>query len=447
MAASVSCVEVVALPVVARAGRQQRIERRLPADERMRADEIDDRLAQRRSGAAALSPSASAPHSTARRSAPPLPCHSAGTKGSGGRLAQHHPGVISSGAPAMILPKAARTPAGASASGWTTARRHLRTERRAAGTRTTSPRRNCRRRRASPRTGRVLARARARSSPSAVTTSTETQVVDGQPELADQPAEAAAEREPGDAGGRVDPAGHGEPEACVSRSKSASSAPGLDAGAARGRVDRTDAHPATGRSSGRRRRWPCRRCCGRRRARPASSRARARTSTAAITSAAPAHADDQRRAGGRSCRSTRPRRVVAGVTRSSTLPRSALRKAATSSPLTGTVPLERACKCESDLVSHCRFWLRLGCYHKGPALAPSGFGICARAGRPQPHGSRRGPGPQDWNRMAPARSVSIPRRAAVRQLTVRNRAGDDAPGCPRTARRLRQAEGFKRQRC
>ena len=39
--------EVVALPVVARARRQQRIERRLPADERVRRDDVGDRLAER----------------------------------------------------------------------------------------------------------------------------------------------------------------------------------------------------------------------------------------------------------------------------------------------------------------------------------------------------------------------------------------------------------------
>ena len=38
------------------------------------------------------------------------------------------------------------------------------------------------------------------------------EVVDGQAELAAQPAEAAAERQPGDAGGGIDAEGRGEPE-------------------------------------------------------------------------------------------------------------------------------------------------------------------------------------------------------------------------------------------
>ena len=72
-----------------------------------------------------------------------------------------------------------------------------------------SRRRSCRRRRGSPRTGRVvLARRRRRTRPSAVTTSAREQVVDRQPVLAHEIADPAAERDPAD----PDRAGVAEPD-------------------------------------------------------------------------------------------------------------------------------------------------------------------------------------------------------------------------------------------
>ena len=78
-----------------------------------------------------------------------------------------------------------------------------------------------------PRTGRgSRARSPGRSRPSAVTTSAETQVVDREAQAAAQPAEAAAERQARDAGGRVDAERHGQAVAPGwSRSTSPSVAP------------------------------------------------------------------------------------------------------------------------------------------------------------------------------------------------------------------------------
>ena len=82
----------------------------------------------------------------------------------------------------------------------------------AAGTRTTSRRRSCRRHRAAPRTDPGCSSSLAVTSrPSAVTRSTDDEVVAREPVLALEPARPAAEREPGDAGGRHAAAGGGEP--------------------------------------------------------------------------------------------------------------------------------------------------------------------------------------------------------------------------------------------
>ena len=61
-------VEIVALPVVARARREKRIESRLPAREGLAANDIGDRRCRaRRSGAVAFSPSSRSPHSRWRK--------------------------------------------------------------------------------------------------------------------------------------------------------------------------------------------------------------------------------------------------------------------------------------------------------------------------------------------------------------------------------------------
>ncbi len=94
--------EVVALPVVARAGRQQRVEGRLPAGERLRAHDVGDRFAeraQRRHGLFALFQIAGvAEGKDEHLAAVPL----FGRNGSGGALRITTQQVSSSGALATI---------------------------------------------------------------------------------------------------------------------------------------------------------------------------------------------------------------------------------------------------------------------------------------------------------------------------------------------------------
>ncbi len=103
------------------------------------------------------------------------------------------------------------------------------------------------------------------------------QIVDGHAVFAAEPAEAAAERQTCDAGGRVDAERRGEPERLRFVVEIAR--------ASRRVRHRRAALPdrsgpissATGRSRGRRHTTRCRRCCGRRRAPRAADRCRART--------------------------------------------------------------------------------------------------------------------------------------------------------------------------
>ena len=93
ISAVVELVEVVRLPVVARTGREQRIERRLPARERHGPDHLADRLAERAQRRdRGFSPLAGSP-SVAEREHEHLACRAPrpGRNGSGGALRMHEP--------------------------------------------------------------------------------------------------------------------------------------------------------------------------------------------------------------------------------------------------------------------------------------------------------------------------------------------------------------------
>ena len=80
-------LEIMRLPVVPCARREQRIEGRLPADERVRRHDVGDRLSE----PAQLAPwpfrrPAMSPAQHMARISTSRPCHSAGRNGSGGAL-------------------------------------------------------------------------------------------------------------------------------------------------------------------------------------------------------------------------------------------------------------------------------------------------------------------------------------------------------------------------
>ncbi len=91
------------------------------------------------------------------------------------------------------------------------------------------------------------------------------EVVAGQAALADQPADAAAEREPGDAGGRHQSPGDRQPERLRLGVDVAPQAAGLRRDRAPVRVDADPRSSRRGRARGRRPPWRSRGCCGRRR--------------------------------------------------------------------------------------------------------------------------------------------------------------------------------------
>ena len=154
-----------------------------------------------------------------------LPCHSAGRNGSGGAWRMTAQQVSSSGAVSSACRYCVRT----SRRRRTDARQALRDLRTklveleiedgddaeiaaAAAQR--------------PEQVRVLRRARAQQLAVGRDHVGETQIVDCQAEPPGDPAEAAAKRQAGDSGGRVDAVGTTSPKACVSLSRSASVAPG-----------------------------------------------------------------------------------------------------------------------------------------------------------------------------------------------------------------------------
>ena len=149
-------LQVVGLPVVARAGGQQRIECLLPADERMRADEIADRRAERRAPAPiGRPPSASGAGIAAARGSRTslaVPFRRAGTAAAAPGAAP--PRRSARPARRRRVAGIARITAVASAIGCSDqAAQHLRADRMQLELEARSRRRNCRRRRASPRTG------------------------------------------------------------------------------------------------------------------------------------------------------------------------------------------------------------------------------------------------------------------------------------------------------
>ena len=114
----------------------------------------------------------------------------------------------------------------------------------AAGTRTRSPRRSSRRRLGAPRRGRrSRARSRRRNRPSAVTTSAETRLSSERPNPRVQIADAAAERQTGDAGRRDDPAGRRQPERVGGGVEVAPRGPALGASRRGIRIDPDASHP------------------------------------------------------------------------------------------------------------------------------------------------------------------------------------------------------------
>ena len=115
------------------------------------------------------------------------------------------------------------------------------------------------------------------SRPSAVTTSAADEVVAGEAVLAHQPADAAAEREAGDAGGRDEAAGRREAVRLRLVVDVGPDGAAADGRAPRGRVDADARSSARGRSRSRRRRSRSRRCCGRRRGRRSAGRCCARS--------------------------------------------------------------------------------------------------------------------------------------------------------------------------
>ena len=167
----------------------------------------------------------------------------------------------------------------------------------------TSRRRSCRRRRGSPRTGRRSRCSLAtRNRPSPVTTSAESRLSQRQAEPAREVADAAAEGEPADAGGRDDAAGRGQAERVRRGVEVAPGRAALGPGRVRRRVDprpprMPDRSITTPSSHGAEARDAVA-AAAHREVRPLS---RAKF-TAAITSPALAGADDRRPAAGRSCR-------------------------------------------------------------------------------------------------------------------------------------------------
>ena len=164
------------------------------------------------------------------------------------------------------------------------------------------------------RSGFSSALARTRS-PSASTTSASSRLSIVEPVLAGQVAEAAAEREAADAGGRDDPARRRE---AVLVGRAVDLAPGAAAADAHGarlagrprclQQREVDHDAVVARCRGRRR-------CGRRRGPRAAARARARSATTAATSSASAAARDQRRAPVDHRVVDRARLLVVGVAR------------------------------------------------------------------------------------------------------------------------------------
>ena len=155
-----------------------------------------------------------------------------------------------------------------------------------------------------PEQVRVLAsRSRARSSPSAVTTSAEIRLSMVRPNLRLSQPKPPPSVSPATPVVELMPSGVASPNACVSRSKSASSAPGSTravraAGVDAHRLHRRQVDHQAAVAAPR-----CRRCCGRRRDREQQAVLAREVAPRASTSAAPARAHDQRRAGGRSSRS------------------------------------------------------------------------------------------------------------------------------------------------
>ena len=148
------------------------------------------------------------------------------------------------------------------------------------------------------------------SCPSAVTTSAPTRLSQVRPHLAHEPADAAAEREPGDPGGRHQPAGHREPERLRLVVEVAPQATGLrdDPCERPGRPgspfigDRSrTTPPSRSRSRG---------CCARRRARPAGVPRCGRSRPPRMTSETPAQRTIERRPPVVGAVPDRPRLVV-----------------------------------------------------------------------------------------------------------------------------------------
>ena len=104
------------------------------------------------------------------------------------------------------------------------------------------------------------------------------EVVDRHAVLAAEPAEAAAERQSGDAGGGVDADRRGEAVGLGGGVEVRERGAALDGDAARAGVDASRPSSARGRSRYRRRTWRCRRCCARRRGRRAGARCPSRSS-------------------------------------------------------------------------------------------------------------------------------------------------------------------------
>ena len=259
--------EVVRLPVVARARREQRIERRLAADEGMR------RRPRRRSAcrarAAARAPSRPRPcrrRSSMARTMTSLPCQSSGRNGSGGALRRTTQTVSSSGAsatkraiaveqlPGLVEGMTISPDSTSGPIGWSWNSNEV-----------TTPKLPPPPRIAQNRSGFSVALARTQLAVGGDHVGGQ-QIVDRQAVLAAEPAEAAAQREPGDPGGGVD-ADRGREAEGLGRLVELGRA-WRPARPGRSRRDRPHAPPssARGRSGGRPRRRRCPRCCDHRRA-------------------------------------------------------------------------------------------------------------------------------------------------------------------------------------
>ena len=202
----------MALPVVARAGRQQRIECRLPCGKRVRGDHIGDRLAEGAQAFERLFALLDVAAVAGREDENLLAVPFRGQERKRRRLAHHHPGRELVGCllgDASELRQELRRlvermhdqPG-----------QHLGTERmqleleRGHDAEIAAAAPQC------PEQIRVLLRAGANQPAVGRDDVRRDQIVDGQAELAGGPAEAAAEREAGNAGGRVDAERRGEPE-------------------------------------------------------------------------------------------------------------------------------------------------------------------------------------------------------------------------------------------